>query len=97
MLGRHGGGGGGGGRRHGGGHRHGGRGRGRGWGGPHYGYPYYGYPYFDDFYYRTPDPQQSQPQIIVVDKGRDSGSGINWPTIAISMALSAFMLMKMGH
>ena len=90
MLGRHGGGHRGGhrgGRGHGG--RHGGRGR-RGWGG---GYPYYGYPYYDDLYYRTPDllQSQSQPQIIVLDKGN---SGINWPTIAISVMLSAFMLMR---
>lgn len=88
--GRHGGGHGGGrhGRHHGGRH-HGGR----GWGGgyPYYGYPYYGYPYYDDFLYRNPDPQ-----VIVVDKdrGQESGSGINWPTIAISMMLSAFMLMR---
>jgi len=86
MLGRHGGGHRGG-RGHGG--RHGGRARRGG------GYPYYGYPYYDDLYYRTPDllqsQSQSQPQIIVLDKGN---SGINWPTIAISVMLSAFMLMR---
>jgi len=73
-----------------GGRRHGGhRGGGGGWW--PITYPYYGYPYYDDLYYRNRDPQ-----VIVVDQDRGRGSepSINWPTIAISVLLSAFMLMR---
>lgn len=72
-------------------HRHGGGGRRRhrNWYGP-VTYPYYGYPYYDDYRWREPQTQQ-QPIMVL---NRDSGSSINWPTIALSMALSALLLMR---
>lgn len=77
--------------RHGGGHAR--RHRGRNWYGP-VGYPYYGYPYYDDFY----DSYQDNPPVVVInrDQGRSSSlpEGLNWPTIALSVALSALLLMR---
>ena len=77
---------------HGGGHR-----RHRGgynWYGP-VGYPYYGYPYYNDFY--DPYPYQDNPPVVVINRDQGHSSlleGLNWPTIALSVALSALLLMR---
>lgn len=77
----------GGGRRHG-GVRHRGRHRRNWYGG---GYPYYGYPYYD--YYDS--GYDNSPQVVVLDRGRDQPhNGINWPTIAVSVLLSAVLLLR---
>ena len=72
-------------------HRRGHGGHRRNWYGPvTYSYPYYGYPYYDDFRWQQP---QTQMPVLVMNRDAN-GSGINWPTIAISMALSALLLMR---